>query len=510
MISPRLDGWNYSFEGLLLLSITQPSRVSRADADRNMVPSRENRGSCMKITFIHPHLTDRRSSDAMEPLVFAILARLTPPGVELDFFDERLEPIPDDHDTDLVALTVGTYTARRAYQIASRFRQRGIPVVMGGYHPSFLPEEALAFADAVAIGDAEEIWGQLVHDTQQGRLRQVYKQSKQPSLKGSKFDRSIFKGKRYIPITLVQYGRGCRFACDFCSIHNFYGSQTRQRPVAEVVAEIEALDRKYILFIDDNLFVDTPRTEELLRALIPLNIQWMCQMSIDVARNDELMDLMAKSGCFCALIGFESLHEENLRLMKKTWNLKDGDYGIAIRRFRDRGIACIASFIFGHEHDTVDTFELTAEFAIRAKFALVHFNILMAIPGSRFYNQLAEEDRLIFKRWWIDPDYRYGQATFHPLRMTADELTEGVRRARQMFYGSGSILKRGLDARANTRNLYRLGLYLAGNLLSRREYSRKFGHPLGADTPLQPELRNVPVEFKSSIGLLGPDSSARS
>ncbi len=124
----------------------------------------------MKITFIRPHLTDSRSSDAMEPLVFAILAGLTPPDVELVFFDERLEPIPGDHDTDLLALTVGTYTARRAYQIASDFRRRGIPVVMGGYHPSFLPKEALAFADAVVIGDAEDIWGQLVRDAQQGRL----------------------------------------------------------------------------------------------------------------------------------------------------------------------------------------------------------------------------------------------------------------------------------------------------------------------------------------------------
>jgi len=444
---------------------------------------------------------DTRSSDAMEPLVFAILAGLTPPDVELDFLDERLKPVPDDHETDLVALTVGTYTARRAYQIASHFRRRGIPVVMGGHHPSFLPEEALAYADAVAIGDAEGIWGQIVRDAQRGKLQRIYRDSKQPSLEGLRFDRSIYKGKKYKLVVPVQYGRGCKYACDFCSIHAFYGFHTRQRPVAEVVSEIESLDRKYVLFIDDNIFIDIPRAEELCRALIPLNIQWACQISIDIAKNTQLLNLMAKSGCFCAMIGFESLHEDNLKQMKKKWSIQENDYSTAIREFHDRGIMIYASFVFGYDHDTVDTFDITAEFAIRSKFALANFNTLAPMPGSRLYKRLLNEDRLIYKRWWLDPDYRYGQATFHPLRMTADELTEGCLQGRRLFHGYVSIFRRSLDLKANSRNLVRLGMFMGVNLIARRELSSKLGHRLGADIPLEPPLENEPLRLDRIEGL---------
>jgi radical SAM superfamily enzyme YgiQ (UPF0313 family) len=458
----------------------------------------------MKITFIRPHFTDRRSADAMEPLAFAVLAGLTPPDVEMDFLDERLETIPDHHDTDLVALSVETFTARRAYQIATDFRQRGIPVVMGGYHPSFLPEEALVYADAVVIGDAEGVWEQLVQDAQQGKLQRVYKQSKQPSLDGLKFDRTIFKGKRYKPIAPVQYGRGCRYACDFCSIHAFYGSQTRQRPVTEVVAEVEALDRKYIVFVDDNLFVDVPKAEELFRALIPLNIHWASQVSIDIVQNPRLMDLMAESGCFCGMIGFESLNKDNLMQMKKKWNLEHADYDTGVQRFRERGIMIYASFVLGYDHDTVDTFDTTAEFAVQCKFLLANLVPLNPMPASKVYDRLMNDNRLIFERWWLHPDYRYGQATFHPLRMTADELTEGCLRARRKFHGYGSILKRALDPKANSRDLYHLGFYLGANLLARRELSYKLGHRLGADTPLEPGLEDAPVELASSedLGLI--------
>jgi radical SAM superfamily enzyme YgiQ (UPF0313 family) len=451
----------------------------------------------MKITFIRPQFMNMQTVVAGEPLVFAILAGLTPPDVELDFLDERLEPIPDDHDTDLVALTVETFTARRAYQIATQFRQRGIPVVMGGYHPSFLPEEALVYADAVVIGDAEGVWGQLVQDARRGKLQRVYRDSKLPSLEGLKFDRSIFKGKRYkpfVPIVPVQYSRGCRFACEFCSIHAFYGSQTRQRPVAEVVAEIEALDRKYIIFIDDNPFVSIPKAEELFRALIPLNIRWGCQVSIDIAKNTHLLDLMAKSGCFGVVIGFESLNKENLRQMGKGWNLGRSEYDATIRKLRERGIMLYASFVFGYDHDTVDTFDITAEFAIRSGFALANFFPLNPMPGSRLYSWLMNENRLIYERWWLDPNYRFGEAMFHPRQMTADDLSEGCLRARKTFFGYRSILKRALDTKANSRHITHLGPYLVGNWMAKHVITYKQWHRLGADTPLEPRLENVPLQ----------------
>lgn len=433
----------------------------------------------MRILFIRPNMSDIGAADAMEPLVFAILAGQTPPEVEVALVDERLEPIPWHEPADLVALTVETFTARRAYQIAARFRQRGIPVVMGGYHPTLLPAEAGQYADAVVVGDAESIWPQVIRDARAGRLRPVYRQPESPALAGFKPDRAIFRGKRYAPLALVQYGRGCRFACDFCSIHAFYGPHYYHRPVGEVVAEIEALERRLIFLVDDNILTDTNKARELFQALIPLKIQWACQVSIDVAGQADLLDLMARSGCFLALIGFESLDERNLAQMKKQWNLKHGDYATAISKFYDRGMMLYATFVLGYDYDTVDSFDITLDFALRSKFALANFNPLMPMPGTGLYRRLLAEGRLIYDRWWLAPGFRYGQAMFHPRGMTAAELERGCFRARREFNRYSSILSRALAPRTNCRSPRRLAAFLAANLISRKEIFRKQGRRLG-------------------------------
>ncbi len=438
----------------------------------------------MKITFIRPNLSDRRSADALEPLAFAILARLTPADVDLALIDERLEPVCYDEPTDLVALTVETYTAKRAYQIASRYRGRGVPVVMGGYHPTFLPEEAMEFADAVVVGDAEGLWEQVVRDARASRLRRLYRQPTEPPFAGLSPDRTLFRGKRYRPIPLVQYSRGCRFACDFCSIHAFYGASVRRRPVAEVVEEIEALGRRHVCFVDDNIFVDRGAAEALFRALIPLRIRWSCQVSLDIAGHPALLDLMQRSGCLTALVGFESLDARNLRQMRKAWNLKDRTYVAAVERFRDHGIMVHGQFVFGYDHDTVDSFDVAVEFALRSRLFLAGFNTLTPTPGTRLYDRLRAEKRLLFERWWLDPRYRWGAATFHPRGMTADELSEGCARARAAFHRYASLGRRALDIGANARSPYRLAVFLAANLISRREVARKQGSPLGDGTRL--------------------------
>lgn len=449
----------------------------------------------MKITFVRPNLSDMRSADAMEPLVFAILAGLTPAGIETVLFDERLEPISYDEPTDLVALTVETYTARRAYQIAAEFRRRGVPVVMGGYHPTFLPGETAQFADAVVLGDAEGLWAQVVRDAQTGCLKRFYQYEAESPLAGFKPDRRIFQGKRYAPAALVQYGRGCRFACEFCSIHAFYGFNLRQRPVREVVAEIEALERRHIFLVDDNIFVDLPQAKALFQALIPLKIRWSCQVSIDIARDAELMALLEKSGCTTAVIGFESLNECNLAQMKKKWNLKHGDYATSVQKFRDHGVMIYGSFVFGYDRDTVDSFDITLEFALRSKFYLANFNPLTPMPGAQLYHRLHAEGRLLYDRWWLAPNYRYGQATFQPRGMTAAQLTEGCFRIRRQFNEYRSIIGRGFDFKTNCRSPYRLGLHLASNIVSRREILKKQGRPLGSPSGLS--SGNAPVMIDS-------------
>jgi len=260
-------------------------------------------------------------------------------------------------------MTVETYTARRAYQLGDAYRRRGIPVVMGGYHPSFLPDEVLGHADAVVEGDAEGLWPQVVADARAGRLKPRYRQDGFPALAGARPDRSVFAGKRYAPLALVQYGRGCRYACEFCSIRAFYGASVRRRPVPEVVAEIEQAGRRHVFFADDNLFVDVPSARALFEAVRPLGITWSCQVSIDVARDPELVRLMSRSGCIVALIGFESLDAANLAQMRKGWNLRHGGYDAAIGRLQDAGIMLYGTFVFGYDRDTVASFERTLEFA---------------------------------------------------------------------------------------------------------------------------------------------------
>jgi radical SAM superfamily enzyme YgiQ (UPF0313 family) len=440
----------------------------------------------MKITFLRPNLYEGRSFDAMHPLCFAILRSLTPPDVATTFYDERLEPIPFGEPTDLVAMTVETYTARRAYQIASAYRRRGVPVVLGGYHPTFLPEEALQFADAVVVGDAEGIWPQVVEDARRGRLQPLYRQDTFPTLGGVVPDRSIFRGKRYAPVTLVQYGRGCKYNCNFCSIRAFYGSVLRQRPVAEVIDEIKRSRARTVFLVDDNLFIDVPRAVELFEALVPLRIAWSCQVSIDIAHEPALVRLMARSGCINALIGFESLNPDNLTQMRKAWNLRYHDYQSSIRVFQDAGIMIYGTFVFGYDHDTPASFDEAVEFAIRNKFYLANFNPLTPTPGADLYGQLQQEGRLIFERWWLDPDFRYGHATFHPRGMTADELTAGCLRARLRFNTYRSLWQRALAPRTNLRTPFRLGVYLLSNLISKREILSKQGRPLGSSAPLGP------------------------
>lgn len=439
----------------------------------------------MRVAFIRPNLGDFRARDAMEPIVFSILAARTPAIVETELHDERLAPIPLDLDVDLVAMTVETYTARRAYQIAAHYRRRGVPVVMGGYHPTLLPDEVERYCDSVVIGDAEAVWPVILDDAAQRRLAPRYRGDAAIESGGVPPDRRIFAGKRYAPVSLVNFGRGCRLACDFCSIHAFYGKRIAQRPVADVVAELEALPRRRpVFFVDDNLFSDRPTLLRLLDAIRPLRLRWVCQTTIDVARDPVLLDRMAESGCMLAVIGFESLSERNLARIGKKWNLRRGDYTDGIARLQERGIMIYGSFVFGYDDDTPDTFDRTVEFALEAGFCIANFNPLTPTPGTALMRRLREEGRLLHDAWWLDPAFRYGDAAFVPRGMSPEQLTQGCWRARREFYRAGSIARRLLTHPSLYLHPARAALYLAANLVSQREIHRKQGARLGNDEPV--------------------------
>lgn len=438
----------------------------------------------------------------MQPLAFAVLAAVTPPWVELQLWDERIEAIPETLDCDLVAITIETYTALRGYQLAQRFREQGKKVVAGGYHPTFLPDEAGQFVDSVVRGDAESLWAGILEDARQGRLQPLYQAPANLSMAGLRYDRSIFAGKKYGLARPLQFSRGCRFACDFCSIHAFYGRSLTCRPVQEVIAEVDSLDSRWVFVVDDNLFVNKQETLALLQALRGTPMRWGCQISLDVAADPELLKAMAQAGCVAVLIGFESLDPSNLRLMKKKWNDKN-PYSEAIARFHEHGLMVYGSFIFGYDHDGPDVFQRTLDFALESRLFLVNFSALTPTPATALYARMEKEKRLLFERWWLDPAYGYGDAVYQPQGMTPGRLTEGCLWARDQFFAYRRIAHRVLFPAPGCASLKHRFVSLAGNLISRQALSQKLSRPLGGSEDAPP--RSDHGELAPGMRRLGVD-----
>ena len=439
----------------------------------------------MRLTISHPAIGHRRGENylrswQMEPLPAAAVAGLTPADVEVRFFDDRMESIPFDAPTDAAVISLETYTARRAYEIASEYRSRGVPVVFGGFHATLLPEEAERYAEAVVLGEAEDIWPEVVDDLRHGTLRKRYQSASRPDLARIRYDRGIFAGKRYLPVSLVETGRGCRFPCEFCAIQSFFGRSHRNRPVEAILAEIRALrDRaRVFFFVDDNFAGDLPAAKALMRELAPLKVRWITQMSINAAHDEEFLSLMAKAGCAGVLIGFESLDGENLKAMKKGFNAMRGGYGAAGAKLRRHGIRVYATFVFGYDNDTADSFDQAVDFALEQRFYIAAFNHLTPFPGTPLYRRLETEARLRYSAWWLDPAYRYNHLPFVPSRMAPEDVTRLCLNARKRFYGWGSILRRGLS-RPNRSDAFMWRNFLPINLMHRTDIGRRDGYPLG-------------------------------
>lgn len=451
----------------------------------------------MRVTFIKPNIGRLEHSlyvdeGRMEPLQLGVLAALTPSDVESVLYDDRMEQIPYDEPTDLVAITVEVYTARRAYEIAKEYRQRGVPVILGGFHPTMIPEECAKYADAIFKGDAESGWGQVIADTRQGRLRPEYQSPTGiPQLGGVQPRRDLFHGKGYLPVSLIQFSRGCHYSCEFCAISVYFDRQHNIRPTREILAEIESQDRKFLFFVDDNFLDDHASAKQFLRALIPLRVRWVSQATLDMTEDLELMDLLVRSGCLGNVVGFESLDPRNLASMKKAPNLKGQDHAKCSRRgwdvyeksvqvLRDHHLLTWAAFTLGHDYDTVDSIRETSDFAMHHKFAFAAYNILMPYPGTPLYDRLNAESRLLFGgKWWLHPEYRFNQAAFIPKQMTPDELTESCWECRRRWNTFGSIWRRMFDLKTHLYSPIRLIGYWQYNPLFAREAHKKQGMRFG-------------------------------
>lgn len=423
----------------------------------------------------------------MQPLSIAVLSALTPSNWQKHFFDDRLEEIDYDRSTDLVAISAETYTAKRAYQIAGEFRKRQIPVVIGGFHATHCPEEVLEYADAVAMGEAEGTWPAILRDAQRGRLQPVYRAAPQETLR-VKTDRTIFSGKRYLDLDLIECGRGCRFHCNFCSIASNYKTTYRRRPPAEIMAELKESKSKTIFFVDDNLVADLTAVKELLRAITPLKIRWVSQATINMVWDQELLHLLAESGCAGLLIGFESLSEKNLSLMGKKIN-QVNQYTQAIQKLREVGIKIYGTFLFGYPHDSWELMQETVQYAVAQKFFLGAFNHLVPFPGTPLYAEMQQKGLFPQERWWLSDTFRFGQLPFEPAGdLSAEDIRTGCLQMRRQFYSCTSTLQRAFDFKANCKNMASASSFILLNMLLRREIDQKCGLPLG----LREEITSTP------------------
>ncbi|MDE6434055.1 MAG: B12-binding domain-containing radical SAM protein [Lachnospiraceae bacterium] len=448
----------------------------------------------MKLTLIKPNIGRREHSlyvdeARMEPLQLGILAALTPKDIDVVMYDDRMESIPYDEPTDIVAITVETFTARRAYEISAEFRKRGVKTVMGGMHAKLIPEEVQEHCDCVIVGDAEPVWEEMLTDFKEGKLKRRYDvlQPQCPQLNVIT-RRDIFEGKGYLPITLLQFSRGCSHKCSFCASSVYFQARHYCRPVEEVIKEIKSQKRKLLFFVDDNIVCNREKAKELFRALIPLKIHWVSQGSIDMLNDSELMELMVKSGCLGLVIGFESISAECISQMNKGTNQKgsEGLYKAEIEQLRKWGLQTWAAFTVGHDGDTVESIRATCDFAIKNKFTFAAYNILMPYPNTPLYEKLEREGRLLYDgKWWLHEDYRFNYASIVPKNMTAKELTEVSFDCRKRFNSPMSIVKRALEPRTNMRTPYRFLTYLIYNPLFRKEVFKKQGMRFGLESGMQ-------------------------
>lgn len=438
----------------------------------------------MKILFILPGIGKKPGerylkSWLMEPLTIAVLKRLTPECYETAFFDDRVETIDYEADCDVVAITIETYTAKRAYEIAERFRSKGKMILCGGYHATLCPEDAALHADVVISGNAENVWAEALGDISRGDFKPLYRG--ETLLDYGQPDRSIYadKMKKYLPVSLVEIGRGCHHRCEFCSIAAYYGGCYRHRPIEDIIEEIKTCRHKLFFFVDDSIFSDREFAKELFTEVAKLKIAWTTQITIDVARDEELLLLMGRSGCRLVLIGFESISAGNLKQMNKSWSERFGERDEIVERIHRAGISIYASFVFGFDEDREQTFADVLDFSMRHQFFVTAFNHLLVFPNTGTYGRFEREGRLPTEKWWLENDYRYGTISFQPTLITPEELSDLCAKYKRKFYTFPSIMRRVPALWKRTRNIKLHAAYWFINILFHFEVDKRLGIPLG-------------------------------
>ncbi|SHI99661.1 Radical SAM superfamily enzyme YgiQ, UPF0313 family [Geosporobacter subterraneus DSM 17957] len=424
----------------------------------------------MKIKLIQPRMSLRPVDSEFKrlmapPLALLTLAALTPLGDEVIIEDENVADINYDDLPDLVGISVNIDTSQRAYTIGENYRKRGVPVVVGGIHVSANPDEALNYVDSVCIGEAESLWQQIVEDARKGQLKTKY-YSEQPTdlEKIPIMNWNRIPVKNYLYNNVVITSRGCPFQCDFCYnsceyVHNVY----RNRPIEDVIQEINMLGTKHIMFIDDNFIGNIQWTREFVRRIKPLKLKWNAAVSINIGEYLDLLDEMKESGCQSLFIGFESINEQSISSVHKMQN-KRTNYENVVREIHKRGIMINASLVFGLDHDDKSVFQSTLDWLVKNKIETMTAHILTPYPGTKLYKRMEQEGRIIDFNL---KHYNTAHVVFAPLNMTKQELYDGYLWMYQEFYSFRNILRRMPERRDQQIP------YLLFNLLY-----RKFGKAL--------------------------------
>ena len=431
-----------------------------------------------------------------------LLKALTPPGHQVITVDgnvvrlrpEELADYVRREKVDLVGIGGMTRTIHRSYAVADSMRALGVPVVMGGPHVSEEPDEALEHANAVACGEADELWPQMLADFEGGRLQPVYRAQEKPGLENypllgweqmdfkqfTLLPRGLYRllraagYERYdINATPIETGRGCPYRCDFCTVSPFFGEKVRFRTNENVIRELQVLQqlgRTFVFFVDDNFAINPKRTKELLRAMIEAGVRlpWAAQISMNLLRDQELLDLMKRSGCIGVFIGLESVLPESLAQVSKSFNKPD-EYARILGELHRRGIYSVTGFIFGIDADRVGVAAKTWD-VLRGwtpGFFPV-FSQLTPLPGTPLFKKLLQENRLEQRHWM---NYRPYGAAFQPKQMTPKELETEIRAAWQFAYSATSVLERMRGLRGR-RWLHKV-VYLFATLAFRGVYFRQ-------------------------------------
>jgi len=400
----------------------------------------------MRVKMILPALTEATSPywrsikySLFPPLGLATLAGYLRDDDEVTIEDEHVESLHLDDTPDLVVLEVYVTSAHRAYEIADRYRKRGVPVALGGLHVTSMPHEAAQHADYLFLGPGEDSWPRFLSDLRAGHPRKVYR-SVHRTLDGMpRIRRELIKeGLYFVPNSLI-VSRGCPHRCDFCYKHSFFrgGASYYRLTVEAALEEIVRLRGRHLFFLDDNLFADPVFAGQLFEGMTGMGRLWQAAGTVSACLDERLIQKASRSGLKSLFIGFETLNEANLKDHQKHQNLHR-DYEAAIRILHDNGVMINGSFIFGMDDDDPSVFDRTVAWAVKNSIETATFHILTPYPGTDLYRRLDQQGRILHNRWDL---YDTRHVVFRPAKMTPAALLDGYGRAYRDFYAWGSILR---------------------------------------------------------------------